>query len=275
LIRWNWRGAKATELLIHDETMPVKGGAIRLRICTPQGSGPFPVLQFFHGGGWAFGDAETHDAVCRDLCVQGRRVVIAVDYRLAPEYPFPIPVEDCLASVAWIVENAGRLAGKAESLVLCGDSAGGNLAAVVAQQARELLPGLIKGQILIYPVTDHCAHASWSSYQSHGGMEFGLTLKGMTALWDMYLRGSHIWLLGMTSHKLATPLHATDLSHLPRTLMLIAEEDLLRDEAADYARRLADAGVTTEMRRYAGQQHGFIGLKPSAAYRQAIADIVN
>src|ERR1700761_161752 len=180
LIRWNWRGAKATNLLIRDATMPVKDGSIRLRIYTPQGAGPFPMLQFFHGGGWVFGDTDTHDAVCRDLCVQGRRIVVAVDYRLAPEYPFPIPVEDCLASVAWIQENGARLGAEPGSVVLCGDSAGGNLAAVIAQQARQLFPGFIKGQVLIYPVTDHCAHASWSSYQTHGGKQFGLTLKGMT-----------------------------------------------------------------------------------------------
>jgi acetyl esterase len=274
LIRWNWRGARATDLLTRDETMPVKGGEIRLRIYTPKGSGPFPILHFFHGGGWVFGDVNTHDAVCRDLCVQGRRIVIAVDYRLAPEYPFPIPVEDCLASLAWVQENAARLGGNVTSIVLCGDSAGGNLAAVVAQQARQLFPGLIKGQILIYPVTDHCAHANWNSYQTHGGKQFGLTLKGMTELWDMYLRGSSVWLPEMTSHELATPLHTQNLAGLPRALFVIAEEDLLRDEAAEYARRLAAAGVSAEVRRYPEQQHGFVGLKPSVAYRQAIADIV-
>jgi len=275
VIGWYWRGAKATNLSVRNEMMRVKGGAIGLRIYTPSGAGPFPVLHFFHGGGWVFGDLETHDPLCRDLCVQARRLVVAVDYRLAPEHPFPIPVQDCLASLAWIKENAARLGGDADSIVLCGDSSGGNLAAVAAQQARQLFPGMIKGQVLIYPVTDHSAHARWNSYLTHGGKPFGLTLESMTSLWDLYLRDSPLWRDGMTNHELATPLHVPDLSGLPRTLVVIAEEDLLRDEAAEYARRLADAGVPAQVRRYAGQEHGFVGLKPSAAYKQALADIVD
>jgi acetyl esterase len=273
VIRWNWRGAKATDLLVRNETMPVKGGAISLRAYVPRGAGPFPMLLFFHGGGWIFGDLETHDALCRDLCVRGRRLVVAINYRLAPE--FPIPVEDCLASLAWIKENAARLGGDADSIVLCGDSAGGNLAAVAAQQARQLFPGMIKGQLLIYPVTDHCAHAQWNSYRTHGSKHFSLTLESMTALWELYLRGSPLWFAGTRTHELATPIHLTNLGGLPRTLVVIAEEDLLRDEAAEYARRLEDAGVSSQVRRYVGQQHGFVGLKPSVAYKQAIADMVD
>jgi acetyl esterase len=273
VLRWNWRGAKGNDLSVRNETMAAKGGAIGVRIYTPRGVEPFPVLQFLHGGGWVFGDLETHDALCRDLCIQGRRLVVAVDYRLAPENPFPIPVEDCLASLSWIRENAVRLGGDPDSIVICGDSAGGNLAAVATQQARQLFPGMIKGQILIYPVTDHCAYACWSSYQTNGGERHGLTLKGMTALWEFYLRRSSAWRSGMTSHDLATPLHVRDLSRLPRTLVVIAEEDLLRDEAAEYARRLRDAGTSVQVRCYSGQQHGFVGLKPSPAYRQAVADI--
>lgn len=274
VIRWNWRGAKATDLSVRDEKMTVRDGAIDLRLYRPQGSGPFPVLLFFHGGGWIFGDLETHDALCRDLCVQGRRLVVAVDYRLAPEHPFPVPVEDCLASLAWIKGNAARLDGDADAIVLCGDSAGGNLAAVVTQQARHRFPGTIKGQVLIYPVTDNCAHARWASYVTYGGKEYVLSLKGMTELWEMYLRNSLVWSAGMTTHELATPLHVADLRGLPRTLVVIAEDDLLRDEAAEYARRLSDADVSAQVRRYVGQQHGFVGLKPSPAYKQAVADIV-
>ena len=229
------------------------------------------MLHLFHGGGWVFGDLETHDALCRDLCVQGGHLVVAINYRLAPEHPFPIPVEDCLASLAWIKENAARLGGDADSIVLCGDSSGGNLAAVAAQQARQLFPGMIKGQVLIYPVTSHCAHARWNSYPTRGSKQF----RSMTELWELYLRNSPLWRAGMTTHELATPLHVADLKGLPRTLMVIAEEDLLRDEAAEYATRLEEAGVSVRVRRYVGQRHGFVGLKPSAAYKQAVADIVN
>lgn len=274
VLGWNWRGAKATALSVSNETMPVKDGTIRLRMYTPQGAGPFPVLHFFHGGGWVFGNLDTHDAVCRDLCVQGRRLVVAVDYRLAPEHPFPIPVEDCVASLAWLKVNVSRLGGDANAIVLCGDSAGGNLVAVAAQQARQLFPRMIKGQVLIYPVMDHCAHARWSSYQTHGGKDFGLSHVSMTELWEMYLRNSPLWTVGMTTHELATPLHTPDLSDLPRTLVVIADEDMLRDEATDYARRLGGAGIPVQVQRHAGQQHGFVGLKPTAEYKQAIAGIV-
>jgi acetyl esterase len=274
VIGFHWRGQRATDLDVADETMPVDQGRIRVRIYKPHGEGPFPVLHFFHGGGWVFGDLETHDPLCRDLCSRSRHLVIAFDYRLAPKYSFPIPVQDCLASLQWTRDNAVRLGGDPDRIVLCGDSAGGNLAAVTAQQARTLQPGLIKGQVLIYPVTDHCVHAQWPSYKTHGGKGFGLTHASMTELWDIYLRGSPLWPAGTSRHDLATPLHVEDLAGVPRTLVVIAEEDLLRDEAAAYAARLQDAGIEVQVRRYAGQQHGFVGLKPSAAYKQAAADIV-
>jgi acetyl esterase len=272
LIGWNWRGAKARELSVRDDTVPVNGGAIGVRIYTPLGSGPFPMLHFFHGGGWVFGNLDTHDAVCRDLCVQSRRIVCAFDYRLAPEHPFPIPVEDCLASLAWTLQHAAQLGGDADAIALCGDSAGGNLAAITAQQARQLYPGMIKAQVLIYPVTDNCTQAQWNSYQApiKGG---GLTHAAMIELWTTYMRDSPLWTAGMTTHELATPLHAADLAGLPPALMLIAEEDPLRDEGIDYARRLEAAGVSAQVERYADELHGFVGLKPSVAYKKAIADI--
>jgi acetyl esterase len=274
VIRWNWRGAKATDLSVRNELIKVNGGAIKVRIYLPRGTGPFRVLQFFHGGGWVFGDLETHDALCRQLCVQARRMVVAVDYRLAPEHPFPTAAQDCLASLVWSRENAARLGGDPDSIVLCGDSAGGNLAAVAAQQSRQLHPGMIKGQVLIYPVTDHCLYAKWNSYQTYGTKQFGLTYEGMTQLWDLYLRGSTLWHTGMTTHELATPVHMQDLAGLPRALVLLAEQDPLHDEAAEYARRMADAGIPVEVRRYTGQQHGFVGPKPGPSHQQAVADIV-
>lgn len=270
---WFWRGRKSTEVSVSNETMAVKDGVVRLRVYRPLGDGPFPVLLFFHGGGWVFGDLETHDPVCRDLCVSARRLVVAVDYRLAPQRPFPIPVEDCLASLDWIKGNAARLGGDLASVAICGDSAGGNLAAVVTQQARQRWPGLVKGQVLIYPVADYTANANWESYRTYGGREYGLTHASMMELWDAYLHRSPLWTAGMTRHDLATPLHVADLTRLPRLLMVLAEEDLLRDEGVDYARRVEKAGTPVEVRRYPGQRHGFVGLEPSPPYRQAIADI--
>jgi acetyl esterase len=124
--------------------------------------------------------------------------------------------------------------------------------------------------VLIYPVTDHCTSARWDTHRAQGTRQ----LKSMTQLWGMYLRNSPLWRAGMTMHELATPLHAPDLGGLPRTLVVIAEEDLLRDESAEYAMRLQQAGIPAQVRRYAKQQHGFVGLRPTAVYKQAVADIV-
>ena len=274
LINLLWLGNKATDLDIHDETIAVAGGRIRLRIYQPRGQGPHPVMLFFHGGGWVFGDLLSHDPVCRDLCFHGRHLVIAVDYRLAPEYPFPIPVEDCLASLQWARDNAARLGGDGKGITLCGDSAGGNLAAVCAQQARSLHPGLIKGQVLIYPVTDHCYYADWPSYKTSGTDDYGLSHKSMSQLWLWYLRGSKVWKEGDRKHDLATPLHVENLKGLPPMLMVLAEDDMLRDEGLEYARRAKEAGNEVQVKRYEKQLHGFIGLKPSEPYRQALNDIV-
>ncbi|NGY04109.1 alpha/beta hydrolase [Solimonas terrae] len=273
LIAYKWRGKVPRDLVVTNETMPVDGGAIGVRIYTPRGRGPFPVLHFFHGGGWVGGDLETHDALCRDLCIQSQHLVVAFDYRLAPEHPFPIPINDCLASLAWIKANAARLSGDVDRIVLCGDSAGGNLVAVSAQQARSRHPGLIKGQVLIYPVTDHCGFANWSSYRTHGGSKFNLTHAGMTELWAFYLTDSPLWVPGATSHELATPLHVEDLRDLPPAFFVIADEDLLRDEAAEYGRRMELAGNRVRIKHYPGQQHGFVGLEPSPAHKEAVADV--
>ncbi len=272
LVSFKWRGQRASDLTVSNETMPVDGGSIGLRIYTPRGKGPFPVLHYFHGGGWVGCDLETHDPLCRDLCVQSGHLVVSFDYRLAPEYPFPIPIQDCLASLAWMKANAARLSGDPDRIFLGGDSAGGNLAAVAAQQARKLHPGLIKGQVLIYPVTDHCS-AQWPSYRTHGGKGFTLTHADVTQLWSFYVSNSPLWQPGTRSHDLATPLHVEDLAGLPRSLLVIAEEDLLRDEGVEYARRMAQAGTDVEVKRYPQQQHGFVGMEPSVAHRQAVADI--
>jgi acetyl esterase len=275
LAKVSWWGKAATDVEVHDETMPVNCGRIGVRIYRPQGAGPFPVLHFFHGGGWVLGDLDTHDALCRDLCSQARHLVLAFDYRRAPEYPFPTPVMDSLASLDWTQDHAQRLGGDAARIVLCGDSAGGNLAAVAAQQARTSHPALVKGQVLIYPVTDHCGHARWPSYTAVDPRKLRLTHAAMCGLWAQYLRDSPLWTRGMRSHPLATPLHAEDLRGLPPAMVLIAEQDVLRDEATEYARRLGDAGNRVQVRRYAGQQHAFVGMAPTAAHRQAVADIAH
>ncbi|HEY1076126.1 MAG TPA: alpha/beta hydrolase [Fontimonas sp.] len=274
-IRIKWRGQRATELDIANETMPVEGGQIGLRIYRPRGTGPFPVLHFFHGGGWVGFDLDTHDGMCRDLCVQSRHLVVAFDYRLAPEHPFPVPIQDCLASLAWMQHNVRRLGGDPARIVLCGDSAGGNLAAVCAQQARRSHPGMIKGQVLIYPVTDHCGNADWPSYRTYGTSKYALSHPKMKELWALYLRNSPLWTGETAHHELATPMRTADLSGLPPALIVLAEDDLLHDEGQAYGQRMAEAGVPVVVKRHPGQQHGFVGTMPTAAHREAMAEIAS
>ncbi|MFM7270222.1 MAG: alpha/beta hydrolase, partial [Actinomycetes bacterium] len=138
-----------------DRTIPGPGGPLAIRIYRPVGGGVTPGIVFFHGGGWVIGDLETHDGGCAALAVASRCTLVAVDYRLAPEHPFPAPVEDCCAATAWVAEHAAEIGIDADRLAVAGDSAGGNLAAVVAQIARDLGEPTIRFQLLVYPVTDY------------------------------------------------------------------------------------------------------------------------
>lgn len=280
ILRWlvrvvvahKWRGKRATNLKVSEQRIAVDGGDIAIRSFCPEGAGPFPVILYFHGGGWVGFDLDTHDPMCRDLCARSGHLVLSVEYRLAPEHPFPVGVRDCLAALDWARANVGAQGGDAQRLLLAGDSAGGNLATVVALQARTRHPGTVKGQVLIYPVTDH-ASADWPSYKSCSGRGYPLSYDGLKDLWELYLRNSPEWKPGQTSHELATPYRVPDLGGLPRTLLLIADDDLLRDEGVAYAERLSQAGVAVTTKRYPGQKHGFVGLEPTPAHRQAMEDI--
>jgi acetyl esterase len=268
-----WRRRTATDLSTRDEHVEVDDGSFPVRVYTPQGQGPFPAIVFYHGGGWVGGNIGTHDPLCRDLCSKTQHLIVSVDYRLAPEYPFPVAATDSLAALRWVRYNAAALNVDLTRLLVCGDSAGGNLAAVVAIQARDLYPRLIKGQVLIYPVTDHYSSA-WPSYAEHGSSQHALPAKVMRSLWDLYLRNSPLLKEAEIEHDLATPYRVADLSGLPPAFVLTAECDVLRDEGLAYAERLAAAGVDMQHQRYAGQQHGFVGVAgPTEAHRKVMADI--
>lgn len=227
-------------------------GKIPLRIYTPAGAGEKPGLLFFHGGGFVVCDLDSHDATCRELSNGSDCVVVSVDYRLAPEAKFPAAPEDCYAATKWVVDHASELGIDAQRIAVAGDSAGGNLAAVVAMMCRDRNGPALSHQLLIYPVTDN--RFDTISYKENG-VGYFLSADMMRWFWHHYLESE---IDG--DNPLASPLRATDLSRLPSTTLLTAEYDPLRDEGCAYAKRLQEAGVQTTYTNYPGVFHGFFGM---------------
>jgi len=209
-------------------------------------------MVFFHGGGWVIGNLDTHDRLCRQLTNVAGCVVVAVDYRLAPEYPFPAAPEDAYLATRWVAENASAIGGDSAHLAVGGDSSGGNLAAVVALMARDRGAPPLVHQLLVHPVTD--APSDSGSYRENAEGYF-LTAAMMRWYWKQYL-GSNT----DCRHPYACPLRAADLSGLPPALVITAEFDPLRDEGETYAARLRAAGVHVQLRCYPGMIHGFFAM---------------
>ncbi|MEM9257306.1 MAG: alpha/beta hydrolase [Pseudomonadota bacterium] len=268
-----WRRKAPDNLQVVDQTIPVRDGQIAVRMYTPDLQGPFPTIVYFHGGGFVLGSLETVDGACRDLCSSSGHGVISVDYRLAPEAPFPAAPNDCLDALNWVHHNAQSLAVDASRLYVAGDSAGGNLAAVTALQMRDSNPELIRGQILLYPVTHHYSYNTPSYSENAKGQ--GLTRNMMVWFWDLYYGGSAALADGQWTHPLSTPLAVDNLADLPPALVLTAELDPLRDEGVEYAERLSSCGVPVQHTLYACAQHGFIGtMGPTETHRRGIKEIV-
>jgi len=236
---------------VHGVTDTSAGG-VPVRIYRPSAANELPCLVYFHGGGWVIGDIETHDNVCRNLALQAQCAVISADYRLAPEHPFPAPLEDCYAVTSWAADNAAALDIDASRIAVGGDSAGGNLSACVSLKAKQENGPRLVHQLLIYPVTD--AALDTESYAANGE-GYMLTKDGMQWFLDHYL-GEAV----DRSDPLIAPLRATDLAGLPAATIITAEFDPLRDEGEAYGSKLNAAGVDTLVRRYDGMIHGFIGM---------------
>jgi acetyl esterase len=241
--------------LVRDLAAPAAHGPIPLRLyrgAGTQGDRKLPTLVFFHGGGWVIGDLDTHDGVCRRLANVAGCAVVAVDYRLAPEHKFPAAVEDCLGATDWIVANAGALGLDATRLAVGGDSAGGNLAAVVSLTARDRGAPPLRFQLLIYPSVDMAME-----HESHRRFTADLPLTHATAAWfrDLYLRNA-----ADRADWRASPLRASRLSDLPPAYVLTVGFDPLCAEGDDYAERLRAAGVKVTHRHLSGQIHGFITM---------------
>lgn len=210
------------------------------------------LIVFFHGGGWVVGATAGYVSVCQLLAETSGCAILSVDYRLAPEYPFPIPAEDCYAATIWAAENVGALLGAPLPLVVAGDSAGGNLAAVVALMARDRGGPRIACQLLIFPVTDCDLRSDAYARYGTGGM---LTSDTMRWFWNQYVPDE-----ARRSDPLVSCLRAPSLAGLPPAMIEIAVHDPLRDDGEKYADRLAEEGTPTVMRRWYGLCHGFFQL---------------
>jgi acetyl esterase len=247
------QGPKTPVAHVSNRAIAGPGGPLPLRLYKSRDGTALPLLVFFHGGGWVLGGLDSHDSLCRDLCAGADCAVLAVDYRLAPESKFPAAADDCLAALRWAGAHAAEIGVDASRIVVAGDSAGGNLAAVTALRARNKGGPKLAGQLLIYPITDYYAPGTRSYRENADG--YFLTRDVMIFFWDHYLARE-----SDAANPHASPLKARDLSGLPPALVITAEFDPLRDEGEAYGERLRGAGVPTVLTRYEGAIHGFVGL---------------
>ena len=238
-----------------DMTAPGPYGPIPLRVYRPRdaGSTPMAMLIYYHGGGYVIGSRDSHDVICRHLALAGDCLVVSVDYRMAPEFPFPKPVEDCWAATTWICDHASDLGGRADKVAVGGDSAGGNLATVMCLMARDQGGPAFVYQLLIYPGTDMTR-----GLPSHTELADGYRLTKPLIDWfmDQYFSGDNKDL----RHPLCSPLFIEDLSGLPPALVVSAGYDPLKDEDEAYFDRLVAAGVEARHSHYPGMIHGFINV---------------
>ena len=235
----------------------IDAGGVPARLYLPSAEKNLGLCIFIHGGGWVFHTLDDYDDVCRRLAMQSGHAVLSIDYRLAPEFPFPTPLEDCLKAARWARDNAASLGCDANRMVVCGDSAGGNLSTLVAQHSGVEF----KMQLLVYPATD--ARCVTESYRKNGE-GFLLTAAAMDWFYGHYLSGSGSTgsspLTGSAEDPLVSPLLASDaiLAKMPPTLVITAEYDPLCDEGEQYAQKLNALGVPTTCVRYNGQIHAFL-----------------
>lgn len=249
---------------VSDIEIPGPESTVGVRVYQPNGSGPFPVLMNFHGGGWVIGDLDTADAISREFCREANCVVVSVDYRLAPEHPFPAAVEDCYAATLWAGANMDSISGNGV-LAVTGESAGANLATVVAREIRDNGGPPLCFQLLAYPVTDH--NMERASYAENGEGRM-LTTDTMRYFWSHYCPAQ----TSRTDPR-ASPLHASSLADLPPALVLTAQFDPLRDEGAAYAAALEAAGVPTTYLCGEGLIHDFLAMTASFECSRRVFEI--
>jgi len=238
---------------ITDRTIDGPHGSIPLRIYTPFGKAPFPIIVFFHGGGFVQGSIESHDHMARRMALELDAIVVSVDYRLAPEHPFPQGHNDCYAATCWASQHAVELNGDATHLIVAGDSAGGNMAATVSLRARDEGQPTITMQILIYPSTLMFGDTSESRKQFAGYL---MSESDMNTYHEWYIADT-----GQGDNPYASPLLAPDLSNLPPAYVMTGGMDPLRDQGEAYAARLRDAAVPVVYHNYEGMIHAFMAFE--------------
>jgi acetyl esterase len=243
-------------------SLDLNGRTIPARLYRPLGLETPPFVMFFHGGGWSVCDLDTHENTCRKLCADSRAAVVSVDYRLAPEHPYPAAFDDCYDATLWSLAHAAELSIDADRFVLCGDSAGGNLAAAVAMALRDRGARQANGQALLYPGLRDPALGG-ASYDAFG-TGYGLTRADALKSWRAYYPQQT-----QPIPAYAAPLHAARFDRLPPTLVVTAEYDVLRDEGEMFAQRIRGAGGDARALRYPGVTHGFLALEPILGIAQA------
>lgn len=246
-----------------DLEVPTRAGSAACRLVAPES--PRGVLLYLHGGGWVVGSPAEHETLARELAVRTGCAVVLGAYRLAPEHRWPAAVEDAWDVLSWISTHHGELAPAGSPLVVAGDSAGGNLATIIARRARDEGGPAIAAQVLVYPVTE--ADFDNGSYTDPAN-QLALNRQTLEWFWDHYVDAEH------RDHPDVSPARADDLSGLPPAIVITAGHDVLRDEGEKYAEQLRAAGVRTTLRRFDGQMHGFFtmsGLLPAGA--EALAHV--
>jgi acetyl esterase len=258
---WDWvefMGDAEEVAQVEDKYIPGPTAELHVRIYTPEGAGPFPCMVFFHGGGWTVGNIELADRPTRSLVNATGCVVVLVNYQKAPEHRFPTALEDCSATVQWVVQSADVLKIDPDQVGVGGDSAGGNLAAAVCLMARDTAGFTPAFQLLIYPAMDPVMDMPSAQDNAEG---YGLTTAAMRWFWDQYVP-----VLADRDNPLASPLRAPDLHGLPPAILVTVDYDPLRDEGEQYADLLEAAGVTVIRHRYPGTIHGFLWMADALSH---------
>lgn len=251
---------------VEDKVIIGRHGPINIRLFAPKNENYLPVIIYFHRGGWVYGSIEESEMICRRLANETGSIVAAIEYRLSPEHKFPIPLEDCYDATKWIVENAPTFLGDPSKVIICGESAGGNLAAAVALMMLKTNQFTIAGQLLIYPILTnelekkHYDNSPDKSLLSYENMQF---------FWNMYLSSPE-----KGDSPFASPLKNENFANLPSCFIVTAEHDALKHEGAYYAEALQRAGVAVQTKNYPGVIHGFLDLPlANAVKKEAMQDI--